>query len=124
GRTGSAQAVPVLEKIASASQNTVRTLAIVSLGRVEGGNATIKNALGDPNVLVRAGAAWAAAHTGDNSLVPTLQVLVREDEELVSALAAWSLGVLGGHESVDILLDAYWSQKPMLREAAAAALVR
>lgn len=125
GRTASADAIPALENLArNDALHPVKALAAIGLGRVGGGGTTVKELLNHASPLVQTAAAWATGEIRIEGADVTLRELLKSNKDRVAAMAAWSLGAYSNAKSLEALLDAYWSTRPALREAAALGLLR
>lgn len=103
-------AAPTLSRIAVDPKSSLRSLAVMSVARIgdERASRTLIRALDSDDPSVRDLATWALGYTGGSKAVSSLVKIVKEGQNWSQqALAAISLGRIGGAKASGALLDAF-----------------
>ncbi|MFW6057265.1 MAG: HEAT repeat domain-containing protein [Persicimonas sp.] len=131
GYTGGAKAADALAKIIKDGENwSQRALAAISLGRIGGAKAEralieaarANGGASGSNELHEA-VVWSLGRIQSERAVDELRRALEEGTSELRSVAAWSLARVGTDQALGVLLDAFWSDRVVLREAAGRGLV-
>lgn len=125
GRTGSGEALKILDQLSLDQSWHIRALTGIALGRIgaKEGLTTLKRLAEDRKKEVRMASAWGLGMLGDVEGLNTL-IELQSEKGIVSAMATWSLATIPDPKALEALLRAYWGPQMRLREKAADSLLR